>query len=67
MPTLTVSSPSRPTYQLYAKIGVLRRLKRLVPTDVALTLYKTSILPHLLLRINVTLANKLTTLQIIMH
>jgi len=43
----------------------LRRLKRLVPSDVALILYKCYILPHLeycsplLLRINKTLASKL--------
>ena len=50
--------------KVYAKIGALRRLKRLVPPDVALILYKCYILPHLeycsplLLGINKTLANK---------
>ena len=51
--------------KVYAKIGALRRLKRLVPPDVALILYKCYILPHLeycsplLLGINKTLANNL--------
>ena len=51
--------------KVYAKIGALRRLKRLVPPDIALILYKCYILPHLeycsplLLGINKTLANKL--------
>ena len=51
--------------KVYAKIGALRRLRRLVPPDVALILYKCYILPHLeycspsLLGINKTLANKL--------
>ena len=51
--------------KVYAKIRALRRLQRLVPTDVALILYKCYILPHLeycsplLLGINKTLANKL--------
>lgn len=51
--------------KVYAKIGALRRLKRLVPPDVALILYKSYILPHLeycnplLLGLNKTLANKL--------
>ena len=51
--------------KVYAKIGGLRRLKRLVPADVALILYKCYILPHLeycsplLLGINKTLVNKL--------
>ncbi|KAL9985372.1 hypothetical protein ACROYT_G007767 [Oculina patagonica] len=33
--------------KVYAKIGALRRLKRLVPADVALLLYKAYILPHM--------------------
>ena len=51
--------------KVYAKIGALRRLKRLVPPDVALILYKSYILPHLeycsplLLGTNKALVNKL--------
>lgn len=51
--------------KVYAKIRPLRPLKRLVPSDVALILYKCYILPHLeycsplLLRINKTPASKL--------
>ena len=51
--------------QLYAKIGALSRLKRLVPPDVAQILYKCYIKLHLeycsplLLGINKTLVNKL--------
>lgn len=51
--------------KVYAKIRALRPLKRLVPSDVALILYKCYILPHLeycsplLLRINKILASKL--------
>ena len=53
--------------KVYAKIGVLRRSKRLVPVLMLLLviLYKTSVLPHLeccsllLLGINKNLANKL--------
>lgn len=52
-------------WKICAKIRVLRRLRRLVPTDVALILCKTFILPYLeycsplLLGTNKTLANKL--------
>ncbi len=51
--------------KVYAKIGALRRQKRLVPADVVLLLYKAYILLHmeycspLLLGINKTLINKL--------
>ena len=51
--------------KVYAKIGALKRLKRLVHPDVALILYKCYILPHLeycsllLLGINKPLVNKL--------
>ena len=51
--------------KVHAKIGALRQLKRLLPPDVALILYKCYILPHLeycsplLLGINKALANKL--------
>ena len=31
----------------YAKIAALRRIKRLVPSDVMISLYKTYVLPHL--------------------
>ena len=51
--------------KVYAKIGAMSRLKRLVPPDVGLILYKCYIKPHLeycsplLLGINKTLVNKL--------
>ena len=51
--------------KVYARIGALRRLKKLVPRDVALLLYKAYILPYLeyggplLIGINNTLAKKL--------
>ena len=51
--------------KVYAKVGALRRLRKLVPADISLTLYKAYILPHLeycsplLLGINKTLNNKL--------
>ena len=51
--------------KVYAKIGALRRLKKLIPPDVAIQLYKAYILPHLeycsplLLGINKTLNSKL--------
>ena len=51
--------------KVYAKIGVLRRLKRLVPHNVSLSLYKAYLLPQLeycsplLIGINKTLNSKL--------
>ena len=51
--------------KVYAKIGVLRRLKWLVPHNVSLSLYKAYLLPHLeycsplLIGINKTLNSKL--------
>ena len=51
--------------KIYAKIGALRRLKKIVPADISLMLYKAYILPHLeycsplLLGINKTLNKKL--------
>ena len=33
--------------KVYSKIGVLRRLKRLMPRNVSLSLYKAYLLPHL--------------------
>ena len=33
--------------KVYAKVGALRRLRKLVPADIALMLYKAYILPHL--------------------
>ena len=51
--------------KVYAKIGVLRRLKRLMPRNVSLSLYKAYLLPHLeycsplLIGINKTLNTKL--------
>ena len=51
--------------KVYAKIGVLRRLKRLMPHNVSLSLYKAYLLPHLeycsplLIGINKTLNSKL--------
>ena len=51
--------------KVYAKIGVLRRLKRLMSHDVSLSLYKAYLLPHLeycgplLIGINKTLNAKL--------
>ena len=51
--------------KVYAKIGVLRRLKRLMPRNVSLSLYKAYLLPHLeycsplLIGINKTLNSKL--------
>ena len=53
---LGVTIDSRLTYcehksnmlkKVYAKIGVLRRLKRLMPRKVSLSLYKAYLLPHL--------------------
>ena len=51
--------------KVYAKVGALRRLRKLVPADISLMLYKAYILPHLeycsplLLGINKTLNKKL--------
>ena len=51
--------------KVYAKIGVLRRLKRLMPRNVSLSLYKAYLLPNLeycsplLIGINKTLNSKL--------
>ena len=51
--------------KIYAKIGALRRLKKIVPADISLMLYKAHIFPHLeycsplLLGINKTLNKKL--------
>ena len=51
--------------KVYAKVGALRRLRKLVPADIALMLYKAYILPHLeycrplQLGINKTLNKKL--------
>ena len=51
--------------KVYAKVGALRRLRKLVPADISPMLYKTYILPHLeycsplLLGINKTLNEKL--------
>ena len=51
--------------KVYVKIGVLRRLKRLMPRNVSLSLYKAYLLPHLeycsplLIGINKTLNSKL--------
>ena len=51
--------------KVYAKVGALRRLRKLVPADISLMLYKAYILPHLeycsplLLGINKTLNEKL--------
>ena len=51
--------------KVYAKISVLRRLKRLMPCNVSLSLYKAYLLPHLeycnplLIGINKTLNSKL--------
>ena len=51
--------------KVYAKIGVLRRLKRVMPHNVSLSLYKAYLLPHLeyhsplLIGINKTLNSKL--------
>ena len=33
--------------KVYAKVGALRRLRKLVPADISLMLYKAYILPHL--------------------
>ena len=55
--------------KVYAKIGALRRLKKLMPVDVSLSLYKAYILPHLeycsplLLGINKTLSSKLESVN----
>ena len=49
----------------YAKIAALRRIKRVVPSDVIITLYKAYVLPHLeycrplLLGISKTLKNNI--------
>ena len=49
----------------YAKIGALRRLKRMVPTDTLINLYNVYVLPHLeycsplLIGINISLRKKL--------
>ena len=51
--------------KVYAKVGALKRLRKLVPADISLMLYKAYILPHLeycsplLLGINKTLNKKL--------
>ena len=51
--------------KVYAKVGALRRLRKLVPADISLMLYQAYILPQLeycsplLLRINTTLNKKL--------
>ena len=51
--------------KVYAKVGALRRLRKLVPADISLMLFKAYILPHLeycsllLLGINKTLNMKL--------
>ena len=51
--------------KVYAKVGALRRLRKLVPANISLMLYKAYILPHLeycsplLLGINKTLNKKL--------
>ena len=51
--------------KVYAKVGALRRLGKLVPADMSLMLYKAYVLPHLeycsplLLRINKTVNEKL--------
>ena len=51
--------------KVYAKVGALRRLRKLVPADISLMLYKAYILPHLEycsplpLGINTTLNKKL--------
>ena len=51
--------------KVYANVGALRRLRKLVPADISLTLYKAYLLPHLeycsplLLGINKTLNKKL--------
>ena len=51
--------------KVYAKVGALRRLRKLVPADISLMLYKAHILPHLEycsplpLGINTTLNKKL--------
>ena len=51
--------------KVYANVGALRRLRKLVPADISLTLYKAYLLPHLeycsplLLGINKTLNEKL--------
>ena len=51
--------------KVYAKVGALRRLRKLVPADISLMLYETYILPHieycspLLSGINKTLNKKL--------
>ena len=51
--------------KIYAKVGALRRLRKLVPADISLMLYKAYILPHieyyspLPLGINKTLNKKL--------
>ena len=51
--------------KVYAKIAALRRIRRLVPTDTLITLYKTYVLPHfeyccpLLLVISKTLNSKI--------
>ena len=53
--------------KVYAKIGVLRRLKRLMPHNMSLSLYKAYLLPHLeycsplLIKINKTLNSKLVS------
>ena len=51
--------------KVYAKVGAMKRLRKLVPADISLMLYKAYILPHLeycsplLLGINKTLNKKL--------
>ena len=51
--------------KVYAKVGALRRLRKLVPADMSLMLYKAYVLPHLeycsplLLGINKTVNEKL--------
>ena len=51
--------------KVYAKIGVLRRLKGLMPRNVSLSLYKAYLLPHLeycsplIIGINKTLNSKI--------
>ena len=58
--------------KVYAKVGALKRLRKLVPADISLMLYKAYILPHLeycsplLLGINKTLNKKLESANYIM-
>ena len=57
--------PSTVLRKVYAEVGALRRLTKLLPADISLMLYKAYILPHLEycsplpLRINKTLNKKL--------